>query len=187
MKSNLEGNWLHRLLARVTGLEKRLFQLQKDVHDLCWDDSFGMQNSAGLRRKLRKLKSGNRYSVAFLDLDCLHELNEFYGYIEVNRRIKLTFDISFRASDILGRVFSGDEILLVIPEDRPRLMKLLRNFQARGVNEGISFISTIRHGIRGPLTGDKLESLLGELGRELLELKRNRVRTPHPTLKRVGA
>jgi GGDEF domain-containing protein len=55
--------------------------------------------------------------VAFIDMNKIHELNEELGYTEVDRRIKETFSVPFRRSDVVARWYSGDYIVILFDAD----------------------------------------------------------------------
>ena len=55
--------------------------------------------------------------VAFIDMNKIHELNEELGYTEVDRRMKETFSVPFRRSDVVARWYSGDEIVILFDAD----------------------------------------------------------------------
>lgn len=82
---------------------------------LCVDPTYGVLSRQGLERRWNRLsRHYQRYSAIFLDLDKIHVLNQQLGYAEVDRRIRQAF-ACLRRSEICGRWYSGDEIVLLVP------------------------------------------------------------------------
>ena len=87
------------------------------------DDLTGLYNRKGFlalaehRVKLAE-RTGDPFSVAFVDLDDLKQINDTYGHDEGDRALKDTARIlqeSFRESDIVARI-GGDEFAIFIAE-----------------------------------------------------------------------
>jgi diguanylate cyclase (GGDEF)-like protein/PAS domain S-box-containing protein len=87
------------------------------------DDLTGLYNRKGflaLAEHRVKLANRNReaFSVAFLDLDELKQINDTYGHLEGDRALKDTANLlrdCFRESDIVARL-GGDEFAVFIAE-----------------------------------------------------------------------
>jgi GGDEF domain-containing protein len=99
----------------IVGLDinvlRKQFELDLENKKLMKDDIFGILNRNGLIYRIENLKY---FNAAFLDFSNLKSLNMEKGYEEVNnifRKIFSTFE--FRYEDIVGRWFSGDEIVIV--------------------------------------------------------------------------
>lgn len=83
---------------------------------LIYDQHFGILTRNGLDLAVAKLKSS--FSFIFLDFNDIHHLNLEFGYNEINERFKDLFSsFSFRNTDIVGRFFSGDEIIIITISD----------------------------------------------------------------------
>lgn len=82
------------------------------VKRLSLDKAFGILTRNGLEEKLRKVK--REFSFLFVDFEHVHFMNQFFGYEAVNSIFRYIFDnFSVRKKDIIGRWFSGDEILII--------------------------------------------------------------------------
>lgn len=86
---------------------------ERKISELCYDESFGILTRNGLNEKVKEIKKP--FDYIFLDFTDLHLLNERIGYTEVNKRIKGLFE-KFKGKCIVGRYFSGDEILVISNE-----------------------------------------------------------------------
>ena len=82
------------------------------VKRLSFDKAFGILSRQGLDERLRKIKKN--FSFIFIDFCDVGRLNEKLGYTLVNRLFNNIFrGFTFRKTDIVGRWFSGDEILII--------------------------------------------------------------------------
>ncbi len=96
-------------------IEKLLYkvgELQERIEELSRDDVYGIWTRGAFLQFCRVMPRGKR-KVVFLDFNNMHDLNHQLGYKEVDRRIKRTFSIPFRSSDIIARWYSGDEIVIL--------------------------------------------------------------------------
>lgn len=106
------------------------------------DPTYGILSRQGLERRWNRLsRSYERYTVIFLDLDKMHDLNEQLGYAEVDRRIREAF-ACLRRSEVCGRWYSGDEIALILPHHEARLAT--RRIQAALTSLGLSATFGVR-------------------------------------------
>jgi GGDEF domain-containing protein len=103
-------------LANLLGVTRRIEDLEQRVRELSWDAPFGMWTRNAFRQFCRVMPRSRR-SVAFVDLENIHALNGRLGYAEVDRRIRTSFAIPFRSSDIVARWYSGDEIVILFDSD----------------------------------------------------------------------
>jgi GGDEF domain-containing protein len=78
-------------------------------------------------------------TVAFIDLDKIHTLNQEYGYSEVDKRVKATFSITFRRSDVVARWFSGDEIVILFDSDRIGAERKMEELAESAGKQGLTF------------------------------------------------
>jgi len=163
---------IRTFLGKILGFLSDIEHLNQEIRELSWDKTFNMYNSAGLFRKCKNIPPGEIYGVAFVDLDCLHHLNNIYGYDEVNKKIKATFDIKKGQGDFIGRIFSGDEIFVAGAGGLERLKILLKRITIQGRDHKISFRSSIRIWETGSCD---IKTLLDEMGRELLRIKKRQM------------
>jgi GGDEF domain-containing protein len=118
------------------GLE--ILQLRRQVAELSWDSAFGMLTRAAFLRDCRSLPP-ETYWVVFIDLDDIGVLNLTYGYAEVDRRVRLTFQPLQARGIVAARWYSGDEIVLRVPRrDDPQAV--LSDLRRRAGDVGISFV-----------------------------------------------
>jgi len=82
-------------------------------------------------------KRGNKaLSVIFFDIDKMKEANTEWGYTEVNRKISAVLSQIRSDEIVLGRWFSGDEIvILCLPSEAERAAQRL---QQTFISEGMS-------------------------------------------------
>lgn len=145
----------------------RIRQLEHAIRALSWDDTFGMLTRQGLLHAASVQPRGIR-PVIFLDLDGIHTLNQQLGYEEVNRRIHATFqDAGLRHSDIIGRWYSGDEIVIITDGDPQAIIDKLTH-AAR--THGISFT----YACTPWESTNPLSIVIPELAARVTELKRER-------------
>ena len=107
---------LKESVIRFFGLRREIKNLRSQVEELSWDEPFGMLTRGAFLQHCRVMPRGRRV-VAFIDLDEIHSLNRDLGYTEVDKRVKSTFSIPFRRSDLVARWYSGDEIVILFDCD----------------------------------------------------------------------
>ncbi len=78
-------------------------------------------------------------TLVFIDLDRIHALNHKHGYAEVDRRVRSTFSIPLRSSDIVARWYSGDEIVILFDNDRESALAKVGELEASAAREGLTF------------------------------------------------
>jgi GGDEF domain-containing protein len=108
---------LRGLIARLFGFDREISGLQEQVKQLSWDPAYGMWTRPAFIQFCQVMPRSIR-TLAFLDLDRIHALDQELGYTEVDRRIQATFSVSFRRSDVVARWYSGDEIVILFDSDR---------------------------------------------------------------------
>lgn len=113
--------------------------LHEHVRRLSYDDAFGMLTRPALIQHARRLPP-DAYFVLFLDLSHMRLLNARLGYEEVNRRVRRTFTPAHRRTDLVGRWYSGDEILIVLPHDPTALSGLVVRLVRHARANGLSFV-----------------------------------------------
>lgn len=93
---------------------------KQKIKRLSEDKYFGILTRNGIEEKIRKEK--RFFDCVFIDFNNMKRLNEYYGYETVNSKIKRIFQtFRFRKNDIVGRWFSGDEILIILFDSEPEL------------------------------------------------------------------
>lgn len=129
---------MHIRLATSSVLEESLDALKEHVQRLSFDDAFGMLTRPAILHHAAKLPA-RMYFVLFFDIDGTGALNQRLGYEEVNRRVRASFAPAFRITDLVGRWYSGDEILAVIPHDSRMLVGLIARLSRQAEANGLSF------------------------------------------------
>ncbi|MBI3097798.1 MAG: diguanylate cyclase [Planctomycetes bacterium] len=129
---------LRSFLIHAFGLDREMEELRREVVRLGWDASYGVYTRPGLERLAALQPRGDRI-IVFLDFDDVHRMNDLLGYVEVNRRIRRILDTPMRRGDLVGRWFSGDEIVIVFESYRAGALNLMRRLEAVASEEGMSF------------------------------------------------
>ncbi|MBM3277864.1 MAG: diguanylate cyclase [Candidatus Handelsmanbacteria bacterium] len=129
---------LKKLAGRIFGFQTEIEQLQEQIAQLSMDPVFGMWTRNAFLQFSLIMPRGLRV-VVFLDLDNLHQLNEQYGYENVNQRIRAIFSIPFRRSDLVARWFSGDEIVVLFDADEEFALRKIGQLEEAARQQGMSF------------------------------------------------
>ena len=149
------------------------------------DDLTGLYNRKGflaLANHRMKLAYRNHedFSIAFVDLDGLKQINDTFGHQEGNRALNDTASVlrdSFRESDILARL-GGDEFAIFISEaDRRKVAgRILEGLADCNASSGRRYQLSLSIGIvSGDATKDSdLETLLGRADALMYEQKRRK-------------
>lgn len=130
---------MRQFLAKLLGLERELRELKGQVRELQWDTAFDMWTRAAFLQLCRLMPRGER-TIAFIDLDDIHGLNHSLGYTEVDRRIRETFALQLRSSDIVARWYSGDEIVILFDSDSDGAKKKIADLERRAKRHDLSFV-----------------------------------------------
>jgi|TARA_B110000495_G_C22777498_1_gene454811 GGDEF domain-containing protein len=107
---------LKQLVGKLFGYDAEIRELRHQIKELSWDSTFGMWTRGAFLKFCHVMPRDTR-CLAFIDLNKIHELNEKYGYSEVDRRVKETFSVPFRRSDVVARWYPGDEIVILFDSD----------------------------------------------------------------------
>jgi GGDEF domain-containing protein len=129
-------------VADIFGFEQELDDLRQRIVELSWDTTFGMWTRPAFLEFCRVMPRGRRV-VALIDLNHIHDLNYQCGYTEVDRRIKMTFAIPFRRSDIVARWYSGDEIVILFDGGRVGMERKIEELRESACNAGLTFMFAI--------------------------------------------
>jgi len=123
---------------RFFGLQRKIKNLRSQVKELSWDEPFGMLTRGAFLQHCRVMPRGRRV-VAFIDLDEIHSLNRDLGYTEVDKRVKATFSIRFRRSDLVARWYSGDEIVILFDCDMDGAEVKISQIRESARKNGLTF------------------------------------------------
>ena len=96
--------------------QEEIDHLRKQVQELSWDTAFEMWTRPAVLNLCNQIDDGMR-TVVFLDLDDIGSLNLSFGYSEVDRRVRSLFAEIKDDRAIIGRWYSGDEIILIFDDD----------------------------------------------------------------------
>jgi GGDEF domain-containing protein len=129
-------------MSNIQSLRREINDLRTKVEELSWDQPFGMWTRGALLQFCRIMPRGTR-TVAFIDLDDIHSLNQSLGYAEVNRRVRSSFSIPFRRSDLVARWFSGDELVIILDCDREGAGLKIAQLRESARKHGLSFTHEI--------------------------------------------
>lgn len=133
---------IKHFIGAIFGFHQEIHALRERVAQLSWDANFGMWTRDAFLEFCRVMPRGVRI-VAFIDLNDIHALNYQVGYTEVDRRIRATFAIPFRRSDLVARWYSGDEIVILFDSDRPGAEHKLSELRESAGRQGLTFVSEI--------------------------------------------
>lgn len=129
---------LREAVGRIFGLQREIKDLRTKVEELSWDEPFGMWTRGAFLQFCRVMPRGIK-TVVFLDFDEIHSLNRRFGYSEVDRRVRSTFSIPFRRSDLVARWFSGDEIVILLDCDREGAELKIAQLRESARRHGLTF------------------------------------------------
>lgn len=131
-----ETHLARRKLRKITGELQRLRAL------VVRDDLTCLYNLRFFNRSLetehsRAIRFGRHYSLIFIDLDGLKEVNTRYGHMaggQVLKRLGVHLNESLRRIDIPARV-GGDEFVVICPETSKLSARILAERIRQGVEE----------------------------------------------------
>jgi GGDEF domain-containing protein len=133
---------LRETVSRIFGLQREIKDLRTKVEELSRDEPFGMWTRGAFLQFCRIMPRGIK-TIAFIDLDDIHSLNERFGYSEVDRRVRSAFSIPFRRSDLVARWFSGDEIVILLDCDREGAELKITQLRESALRYGLTFTHEI--------------------------------------------
>lgn len=158
---------LRKLVGKLFGFEAEIELLREQISQLSADPVFGMWTRNAFLQFCHVMPRGLRV-LTFLDLDNLHQLNDRYGYEEVNRRIRAIFSIPFRRSDLIARWFSGDEIVILFDADQEFALRKIGQLEEAARQQGMAFHFEL--GI-WDVGKDPVEKVIDELSEKVLGQK----------------
>ena len=125
-------------------LKGKIEELQSKIEELSRDDVYGMWTRAAFLQFCQVMPRGRR-TILFLDFDGIHNLNKEIGYKEVDRKIRSTFTIPFRTSDIVARWYSGDEIVILFDGEGEGVQRKITELVEKANENGLSFTYEVGH------------------------------------------
>jgi diguanylate cyclase (GGDEF)-like protein len=120
-------NLQQKLADNVEELNRTVAELKRaetEIRDLSMlDELTGLYNRRGFlalseQHRRTACRSGNSFSLVYIDMDGLKQINDTYGHHEGSEAIRQLAEIfkrSFRASDIIARI-GGDEFTVLISD-----------------------------------------------------------------------
>ena len=129
---------LRTLAARIFGFEEEIAELEEKVKALSWDTAYGMWTRGAFLQFCQVMPRGRR-TVVFIDFDEVHIHNRDHGYTEVDRRIRASFSVPFRSSDLVARWYSGDEMVILFDGDHDFAESALRELEESAKSNGLTF------------------------------------------------
>ena len=153
--------FFRNLVARIFGFDREINSLRERVRELSWDSAYGMYTRPAFLQFSMVMPRGTRW-VAFIDLDKIHTLDQELGYTEDDRRIKATFSMNFRRSDVVARWYSGDEIVILFDSDREGADRKMEELALSARHEGLSFKFAIGEWAVGKESADDVIDALSE-------------------------
>ena len=163
---------LKRWLGKIFGFDDEIQELRRRIREFSWDSSFGMWTRNAFLQFCHVMPRDVRW-IAFLDMNKIHELNEELGYTEVDRRIKETFSVSFRRSDVVARWYSGDEIVILFDADEEGAGRKIEQLVESAAEQGMTFYAELGQWEVGMIT---IEYTVEELGEKVAKQKREAAR-----------
>ncbi len=156
-----------RLAGRIFGFHQEIAFLREQVDQLSWDTAFDMWTRGAFLPFCQVMPRSTRV-VVFIDFDDIHRLNNQVGYADVDRRIRNTFSVPFRRSDVVARWYSGDEIVILFDSNREGAERKLEELTHWARKEGLSFKYALGEWEVGKQTA---EDVIGALGDKVAEQK----------------
>ena len=129
------------------------------------DEGFGILTRKGLDLRLQDIESGK--VIVFLDLDNMKGLNHTFGYKEVDKKIKKLFSVIRQGDVIIGRYFSGDEIVLILPEEN--IKNIMDRLKEKAFDLSVSFTYAQHHLVESD--GVDIHDCIGALANKVLQDK----------------
>jgi len=160
---------LKKIAGKIFGFEREIAELQKRIRELSWDTSFDMWTRAAFLNFCDIMPRSLRVLV-FIDMDRIAFLNKELGYEEVNRRVRDTFSVPFRRSDIVARWYSGDEIVILFDADLDAAQHKANELEASAAAQDLSFTYNIGEWDVG---NEEVEDAIERLANEVLKKKKN--------------
>jgi GGDEF domain-containing protein len=128
----------------------------EEIEFLSVDKAFSILTRNALELKM-ECHLGEEADVAFIDFNNVHNMNLNYGYRTVNGVFTTIFKtFHFRKNDIVGRWFSGDEIVIAVYEKNV-INNIIKRFKEHCQKYNVSFKHIIFYGVTSK------EQLMGKI------------------------
>jgi len=163
---------LRDFIGRVFGFSREIDHLKERIRSLSWDSAFGMWTRGAFLQFCELMPRTSRW-IAFIDFNDIHRLNMPRGHRWVDERIRQTFSIPFRASDIIARWYSGDEIVILFDGEREGADLKLAQLEGSAAEQGLSFEGALG---RWRVGREDLTEVVDELSAEVSRRKRRPLR-----------
>ena len=165
---------LKGFVSKVFGFDREIEDLRKQVQDLSIDTAYGMWTRPAFNQFCEIMPRSKR-SIAFIDLDNIHNLDLELGYAEVDRRIQAIFSVPFRRSDVVARWYSGDEIVILFDSDRDGADMKMKELGESAREQGMTFKFAIGEWDVGK---EPVDGVVEVLSNDVAEQKRKRQAAP---------
>lgn len=160
---------------KVAQLKEKIAQLEKENQELKTllnhhenDESFGILTRKGLDSRLKEIEKER--VVCFLDLDNMKSLNEVFGYKEVDKKVKTLFSCIRESDVIIGRYFSGDEIVIILPKEFKNI--ILDRLYQKSLDLGLFYTLSHETWIGG--SGCDINETINFLAQKVMAIKTKR-------------
>jgi hypothetical protein len=111
------------------------------IEKLSYDKAFGILTRTGL-----EIKMEGDYNCLFIDFDNIHYLNHCIGYNAVNNIIKTILNPCKSQFVLIGRLFSGDEIVMLTKQDN--ILKIYNQLRIEAIKFNMGFHYKILYNIK---------------------------------------
>jgi GGDEF domain-containing protein len=132
------------------------------------DEGFGILTRKGLDLRLKNIREGD--VIIFLDMDNMKHLNEIYLYKEVDKKINKLFSYIRQGDVIIGRYFSGDEIVLILPKNNVKI--IIDRLKEKAGELGLSFTFAEHHMMKDTVMN--IYDCIDVLAQKVLDKKKER-------------
>lgn len=130
---------LRRYVSWLFGFDREVESLRRKYEKMLWDPNFEIFSRAGLDELIESSTDEYR-TVAFIDFDDMHRLNQQFGYDDVNRRIRSTLCRLSKAPQVfVARWYSGDEMVVLSAHDEAVTESLVEEASKAGAYFGVPF------------------------------------------------
>ena len=105
-------------------MNKTIIEYEEKIRKLSQDRAFGILTRNALEMRIDTVS--HNFDCVFIDFNGVKQLNDEMGYKNVNSIIRAIFaNCQFRSEDLIGRWFSGDEIVVTTEFDIEGLLERL--------------------------------------------------------------
>lgn len=116
----------------------RIAQLESENEALKHDPAYGILTRPGFEIEMRKVTDAT--AVIFLDVDKFHDINDSHGYEGANTMMRNALNIRHDDILLMGRRYSGDEIVILVKGDAKRVCERVQeSLNKHGLSATISY------------------------------------------------